>query len=318
MRKLLLMLTLLIPVAYFPVTYADEDTEVLIDAKVYKINSLNTAIGLKELLAGAKLEHNPRLLVEYGKQAGSQFNYKNDNDSEGSILEVLVLSDKASKTYNIDINLLNGDKKNISSINNHPIGKPFIASTIIDNASRVIQIDVSESQPPTVNYLLQVSSDLGCDVLTIELSAKGQSHNIEFTKSAFASVALPAGEFSFGNVMCRTGKAQRSFDVLQNKLMPLTVKAGQTYFGGRLIFKESEPVDGAGNVLDSCSRFISVARGKKQDNPCDGAGLESTTQPARRVEVFMPDVSEDEINVVRKALSADKDSLKYLPLQIKQ
>lgn len=318
MPKLLLIFTLLIPTAFSSVTFAGEANEVLIDAKVYKIDSLNTAIGLKELLAGATLEHNPRLLAEYGKQAGIQFNYQSEKGVDSSILEVLVLSDKDSKTYNIDINLLNGDKKNISSINNHPIGKPFIASTIIEDASRVIQIDVSEPQTPKANYLLQVSSDLGCEVLTIELQAEKQSHYLEFTNSAFASVTLPQGTFSFGNVMCKTGQTQQPFDVLKDKLAPISVAAGQTYFGGRLIFKEAQPVDGSGNVLESCTRFISVARGEKQDNLCDGAGLSSTSQPARRVEVFMPDVTDADINVVRQALSASEETLKYLPMKIKE
>ncbi len=317
MRKILLVLTFLVPTVF-----AQEAAQVVVEAKVYKIDKLDRALGLKELLAGATLEHNPRLLTEYGKETGLRFDYQDDKGSKGSVLEIILQSDQASMTYDIDINLINGGKENISRIDNHPMGQSFIASTIIEDASRVIQIDVSDPQTAVATFLLQVSSNLGCDSLAIALNSQGdeQSHYLEFTTKAFASVPLPKGEFSFGNVICRTGEEFQTFDILQDQLMPLVVGPGQTYYGGRLIFKQVEQVDAnqTPTALENCLHPISRARGEKQDNLCDGAGSEAAPQATTRIEVYMPDETEEDIAAVKQAFSASGDPLLYLPLKIKE
>ena len=318
MRKLFLILMLLIPFVS-----AEEAGQVLVEAKVYKVDKLHRAISLKELLAGATLEFNPRLLTNYGKETELRFDYQNEKGSERSVLEILMLPDQSSKTYNIDINLLNKDNENISRIYDHPIGQLFIASTVIEDASRVIQIDVSESKPAMATFVLQVSSNLNCESLAIELNALGQEqhHYLEYTTKAFASVSMPEGKYSFGSVNCRTKEGQQTFDVLHDKLMPLAVDSGQTYYGGRLIFREEvEQVvaEGLPNILDSCTRLYSNARGKKTDNLCDGAGVKSEGQTSRRIEVYMPEVADEDIAAMKQALSTSGDLLQHLPLKLKK
>lgn len=317
MGKLLLILAFLVSTVS-----AEEATKVVVDAKIYKINSMKKSSGLKEALAGATLEHTPRLSTEYGKETGLRFDYLDETGAKGAVLEIIILSDETAKTYSIDINLISDDKENISRIDNHPIGKPFIASTVIGDASRVIQIDVSDAKPAMATYILQVSSNLGCDVLTIELNEKGQekNHHLKFTSKAFAVVALPQGEISYGNVICRIGEEQQEYNILQDKLQPLSITSGKSYYGGRLMFKEIEgaTINDIPKAKENCIPFISRARGAKQDNLCDGAGTKSMSQSTKRIEVFMPDVSDEDILAVRKALSVSSDLFEYLPLKIKE
>ena len=314
MRKVLLLIAL-----FTPYVLAEESAQLIVDAKIYKLDKTNSSIGLKNLLADSTLERNPRLLSEYGKEVSLRLDYEKENGSEGSALEIIVQSDEVSKTYDIDINILNGDKKNISRIDSHPIGQTFIASTIIENASRVIQIDVLESNPALATFVLQVSSNLGCDSLAIELASHGQQYFLEFTKGAFASVALPKGDYSFGNVVCTKEDELLSLDLLKDKLMPLAVESGRTYYGGRLIFQQDEQVSNNAriNQLENCTRMVSGARGEKQDNLCASEGIESVSTNTTQVEVFMPTVTDQDLDLVEGAFSTGRNNVTYIPLKIK-
>lgn len=311
MSKLLLILIILIPMVS-----AEETAKLLVEAKIYKTNKLNSKKGLKDLLAGATLEHNPRLFSEYGQETALRLDLSNDKGATSNALEIMVLSNASSKTYNVDINLINGDKKNISQITNHPIGKTFIASTIIDDASRIVQIDVSDSLSAKATFILQVSSNLQCDALTIALNSQGRQHYLEYTTNAFASVTLPEGEFTFGNVMCRKGDDQKILDVLQDKLMPLYVDLGQTYYGGRLIFKQNIASQ-TDEYIENCRPVISRARGVKQDNLCDGGGLETLAQASRQIAVYKPVITDEQLETISRVYAGEGEPLQYLPLVIK-
>lgn len=294
--------------------------QIAVEAKVYKVDKLNRSMGLKELLAEATLEHSPRLVSDYGTASGLRLDFPNATSAMHSALEIIVVSDPSSMTYDIDINLLNGNKENISRITDHPIGQTFIASTIIDDAARVIQIDVLEAASPMATFVLQVASNLACDALTIALNSQATSHYLEFTTGAFASVSMPKGEFTFGDVICRTGETQQRFDVLQDKLMPIVVDAGKTYFGGRLIFKQVEQAitNRSPQNLEDCRPMHSRARGEKQDNLCDYANVTSYTDVGEQIEVYMPEVTDGELETLSQALSLESGTLTYLPVGLEE
>lgn len=312
MYKLLFVLIL-----FIPMVSAEETAKLLVEAKVYKTNKLNGATtGLKDLLADATLEHNPRLLSEYGKQTDLRLDFQNDNGSESAAMEIMVIPDASTKTFNVDINLIDGGKKNISRITDHPIGKTFIASTVIDDASRVVQIDVSDATPARATLILQVSSNLGCDALTIELNSNGQQHHLDYSSNAFASVALPEGEFNFGNVTCRKGDDQQILDVLQDKIMPLHVDLGRTYYGGRLIFKQ-DIANQTDEDIENCRPVYSRARGVKQDNLCDGGGLETLAQASTQIAVYKPAITDEQVKTISRVYAGEGEPLQYLPMIIK-
>ena len=74
----------------------------------------------------------------------------------------------------------------------------FVFASVIASASVFAQ-----GQGPAT-YILQVSSNLGCDTLEIEVvSTKDQSsQRLIYKTSAFAATVLPAGDYVFGGVTC--------------------------------------------------------------------------------------------------------------------
>lgn len=175
----------------------------------------------------------------------------------------------------------------------------------------------STSQPAT--YIMQVSSNLKCDTLNIELRSKQSEHSqfMRFNKGAFAATELPAGTYEFGAVTCTKENKDVSYDFLKDKIAPIELSAGQAYFGGRMMFKQASSVklNDVPEALDSCAYVRSNARGDS-DNTCrDGVGANTSIPLSTQIQVFLPKVLESEIAAVRKAMSATEEQLIYLPLK---
>ncbi|MGB3726036.1 MAG: hypothetical protein WA981_09750 [Glaciecola sp.] len=173
------------------------------------------------------------------------------------------------------------------------------------------------SQAVTATYILQVSSNLNCESLAIELQSTQSANKqyIQFGAGAFAAATLPDTTYEFGEVSCTKDNDTQRYDLLKGKMSPLTVEAGKTYYGGRIIFKEAPFVDtnDAPDELSECTNMRGSQRGESDSQCRDGAGVNS--QSTTQVSVFVPEVTEDNIEKVRKALSASKDQLLYLPLK---
>ena len=178
---------------------------------------------------------------------------------------------------------------------------------------------VKSADAAPATYLLQISSNLGCETLDIEFISQANEarKNLRFTTSAFAAVELSAGTYAFGNVTCRYKDSQQTFDILNDKLTPLTLSAGQSYYGGRLIFKEVQTVDvnGTPKVLSNCTQVNSRARGETSNECRDGVGVNSSAQTSKEIELYIPDVSDEDLTAIRNTLSLTKDQLLYLPLK---
>jgi len=172
-------------------------------------------------------------------------------------------------------------------------------------------------------YLLQVSSNLSCGTLDIELIAT--EHNsrrtLSYQNKPFAAVTLPAGRYQFGQVICDGNKA---YDVLTS-LAPITVLPNQAYFGGRLIFKQAAELDDHEEleVLENCSKVVSRARGDEYGDSAtgiacrDGNGVATSLQPEKKINVYSPIVSAEDLQTIRAALNASEQQLRYMPIKIK-
>ncbi len=175
-------------------------------------------------------------------------------------------------------------------------------------------------------YILQVSSNLGCDSLEIELMSQDKSTRgkLIFKSNAFASVELKEGIYLFDEVICKLKGNSQSFDMLKDKILPFKLNGNQAYFGGKLIFLESTDVDAHSEleVLSNCSNIISRTRGDKngdsiQGTECrDGTGVDTSHQVFKQIKVFAPKATDEELSTVRTALNATKDQLIYLPLDV--
>lgn len=186
----------------------------------------------------------------------------------------------------------------------------FILSTV------PVFAKAADTAPAT--YILQVSSNLGCEKLNIELIAKrgGTSHFLTFDNTAFAAIDLPAGGYSYGDVNCTIKGNTQTFENLLSKISPLHLASGQGYFGGRLIFKKADDVDPneTPEQLSNCTREFSRARGEEKSHECrDGVGVKNMV--TEQVSVFVPEVSDKDLETVRKALNTNREQLLYLPLK---
>lgn len=171
-----------------------------------------------------------------------------------------------------------------------------------------------------VSYVLQVTSDLHCDQLDIELiSESGAIQILSYTTSAFAALDLQPSLYSYGDLTCLRGGTAESFSVLNDKLDVVTLSAGSHYYGGRLIFIKQKKLDTNANpeVLDNCPEVISRARGEASNECRDGVGIDSSAALTEQINIFAPEVTETEIEAIRKALSVDKSQLQYLPIKLK-
>ena len=175
----------------------------------------------------------------------------------------------------------------------------------------------TESAPAT--YIMQVTSNLSCETLDIELISKvdASRKNIRFTSSAFAAVEVPSGAYSFGDVICTNKENAKAHDLLSENMPPLNFSAGQAYYGGRIIFQELVTADpnGAPDVLSNCTRSISRVRGASSNECRDGVGVDTSAQTNMQINVYLPDVTDEDLALVRTAMSATKEQLLYLPLK---
>jgi hypothetical protein len=175
----------------------------------------------------------------------------------------------------------------------------------------------TEASPAT--YIMQVTSNLSCETLDIELVSQADDtrKNIRFTSSAFSAVEVPSGAYSFGDVICTNEENAQTHDLLSEKMPPLNFSAGQAYYGGRIIFQELVTVDpnGVPDVLDNCTRGTSRARGANSNECRDGVGVNTSAKTNTQINVYLPEVTDEELAVVRNAMSATKEQLLYLPLK---
>jgi hypothetical protein len=111
----------------------------------------------------------------------------------------------------------------------------------------------------------------------------------------------------------------QAHDLLSEKIAPFYLTAGQAYYGGRIIFQELVTVDpnGSPKDLNNCTRIISRARGESS-NECLTAvtGIYPSAQTSTQINVYLPEVLDEDIALVRSALSATKEQLLYLPLKL--
>ena len=175
------------------------------------------------------------------------------------------------------------------------------------------------SDPAPATYIMQLSSNLNCETLDIEMVSQAQNIRrfIRFTSGAFAAAELPEGTYSFGEVTCTKQEGAQTYDLFEDKVAPFQLTAGQAYYGGRMIFEEVSEVDvnGAPKVLSNCTNLRSRARGESSNDCRDGVGVNATAQQSKQIKVYFPDVTDEDIKVVRTAMSATKEQLKYLPLK---
>ena len=329
-KKIVLFLSAVLIIG---LTFADEKL-LFVEAEVFKVNATQESASLKDVLSKATLEQNPKMLANYGQEAGLKISYEGKQQSDSSVLEILFNSNQAAQTYDIDINLVNGDVKNISQISNHPIGQQSIVSTIINDESKIIKINVTETNNPAqvasvkstsdgidkVSYLLQVTSDLQCEQLDIEfISESGTTQMLSYTTSAFAALDLQPGVYAYGNLTCTRDGTAESFSVLNDRLEVVTLSAGSHYYGGRLIFTKQKNLDANANpeVLDNCPEVISRARGEASNECRDGVGVDTSAALTNQINIFAPEVTESELEAIRKALSVDESQLQYLPIKLK-
>lgn len=168
-------------------------------------------------------------------------------------------------------------------------------------------------------YFLQVSSNLKCD--TLEVNLIGQTNQIEqtlaFKNAAFSAVELAPDTYHFSHFSCASAQnGTADFEIPLSSLSPIVAKAGQSYFGGKLIVKQLAQSAGqeAPDVLDNCPTIISKARGTASNSCTDGVGVNTGPSITNQIHVYAPILSHQEINQVRTALQANEAQLAYIPL----
>ena len=191
--------------------------------------------------------------------------------------------------------------------------------TLVFFLGTVPSIAISANYTPAT-YILQVSSNLGCETLDIELISQADDtrQHIRYGSSAFAAVEMPSGTYIFGDVTCINKENAKVHNLLSDKIAPIHLNAGQAYYGGRIIFEEVVSVDanGSPDVFNNCPRVMSRARGQSSNQCSDGVGVDTSAPTSKQINVYRPDVTDQDIAVVRSALSATKEQLLYLPLKI--
>jgi hypothetical protein len=183
----------------------------------------------------------------------------------------------------------------------------------------VPSIAISANYSPAT-YIMQVSSNLNCETLDIELISQADDtrQHIRFGSSAFSAVEVPSGTYAFGGVTCTNKNDAKVHDLLSDKIAPIQLNAGQAYYGGRIIFEEVVAVDANGtpDVFSNCPRVISRARGQSVNDCADGVGVDTSAKTSKHINVYRPEVTDQDIAVVRSAFSASKEQLLYLPLKL--
>jgi hypothetical protein len=173
-----------------------------------------------------------------------------------------------------------------------------------------------ESMP--ASYLLQVSSNLACGAINIELvSHSGQvAESLQFKDSVFALAELMPGTYRFGDLKCvSSNKDSEVFDISLSTLAPIELKPGQGYYGGKLIVKQSadKTVQRTPDVIDNCPNVISKARGDN-DDCTDGVGVNTSPVETKTINVYAPAMATADLERVRSVLQVSDEQLLYIPL----
>ncbi|PCJ47226.1 MAG: hypothetical protein COA74_11825 [Gammaproteobacteria bacterium] len=199
----------------------------------------------------------------------------------------------------------------------------LIVLMIIFGFSTVLANSVNSTR---ATYILQVSSNLGCDSLELVLMSQDKSTQgtLIFKSSAFAAVELQEGIYLFDEVICKVKGKSQSFDILKDKISPFKLNDNQAYFGGKLIFLDSAVKNAHSEleVLSNCPSINSRARGDEHGDSIsatecrDGTGVDTSHQVVKQIKVFAPKATDEELSTVITALNITKDQLIYLPLDV--
>lgn len=178
---------------------------------------------------------------------------------------------------------------------------------------------IADTKIAPSTYFLEVSSNLDCAQLEIEMVSSDQNTSAElvFGNGAFSAAELAPGDYSFGAITCLDGhRGTETFDLLSQSAAPISLKAGQAYFGGRLVIREAiDETASAPNVLDNCIRGTSRFRKEQSDDCRDGIGVDGKRAVSKSVNLYSPKLEKAEIDRVRSALNATEDQLIYMPIE---
>ena len=168
-------------------------------------------------------------------------------------------------------------------------------------------------------YVLEVSSNLECARLEIEMVARDQKASAElvFGDGAFSAAELSPGDYTLGTITCvDSHRGTETFDLLSQSAAPISLKPGQAYFGGRLVIQEAVDVNGSTpSVLDNCVRGTSRFRKEESDDCQDGVGVNGGRPASKSVSLYAPKLKQTEIDRVRSALNATQEQLIYMPIE---
>lgn len=180
-------------------------------------------------------------------------------------------------------------------------------------------VNATEVTNAPATYLLQASTNMTCEPLLIELvpQSGGDTQSLKFENGLFAAAQLTSGTYTFGNVSCTSSvHGEKSFDSALQDLEPIRLKAGQAYFGGKLIFKY-EAQSNATNipkVLDDCPVIYSKARGTSGSGCGDNVGVRGADVQEGQMKVYAPLLAKSEVTRIRDAVNANEAQLMYIPL----
>lgn len=179
---------------------------------------------------------------------------------------------------------------------------------------------VDDSEQSYARFILQLSSNLNCDKIEIELVSQLdlRSQTLQFIPEAFAGAKLAKGSYKYGDVKCISNNAIQTFDSLLSELHVVSVSSGNTVFGGKLIIKQTTLNENqtTPDVLDNCNRNISRARGEANNACRSGVGVNTSIDKSAVINVYAPKLSGAEIERVRATLQVSERDFVYLPLSV--
>lgn len=177
----------------------------------------------------------------------------------------------------------------------------------------------ADTNPAPSTYVLEVSSNLECSTLEIELISSEQSASTDlvFSQGAFSAAELTPGDYTFGAITCVDGqRGTESFDLLSDSAAAISLKPGQAYYGGRLVIQEAvDDTDSAPRVLDNCIRGTGRFSKEQRDDCRDGIGVDGKRAVSKSVSLYSPKLEQAEIDRIRSALNATEEQLIYMPIE---
>jgi len=196
------------------------------------------------------------------------------------------------------------------------IRKILVASVSVLVLIQNLSLNHAQAKSTSLStYVLQLSTNLGCEILNIDLvsDSTNSTNTLQFTKGAFAAVELMPGNYQFGSLTCSSnGREDVVFHEVFAQLPSLSLKEGEIYYGGRLILKDVTQETQA-SALKDCTVNISRVRGA-DNNECLTSGADESRLKKRRLNVYVPVLDKEDINTVAKALAGNSQDLIYLPL----